>query len=262
MIDMTNKASGRILDALATRRILRKAAAILYLTPTEKGDIGAVAGNQELKMIFLPNGVPTRTDTTPNDPAYISFISRFQVRKHPENFVSMAKILLDTEESFEFRMAGSDEGQLSAVKEQIDADSLSNSVQYLGPLDHAGVLNLLNQTWVLVLPSVDEPFPMIVLEAMSSGVPVVVTNSCGLAPYITDGSAGIVSIGDPVDLASCVTKILQDYGTYQDNASKLASESFSMTKTTQTLVQIYRNYMRPTFNLNGDSSSLDNQEIQ
>ena len=35
---------------------------------------------------------------------------------------------------------------------------------------------------VYVLPSVREPHPMSVLEAMSVGLPVVVTNDCGLAP--------------------------------------------------------------------------------
>jgi glycosyltransferase involved in cell wall biosynthesis len=46
---------------------------------------------------------------------------------------------------------------------------------------------------VYVLPSVSpEPYPMAVLEAMSVGLPVVVTEDCGLAPVVRKYDCGIV----------------------------------------------------------------------
>ncbi len=46
---------------------------------------------------------------------------------------------------------------------------------------------------VLVLPSRDhDPFGLVAAEAMSMGVPVIVTDQCGIADYVTDGSDAIV----------------------------------------------------------------------
>ena len=50
--------------------------------------------------------------------------------------------------------------------------------------------------YAYVLPSVDEPFPMTVLEAMAAGKPVIVTDSNGLAGAVRDYGAGIVVPGD------------------------------------------------------------------
>jgi glycosyltransferase involved in cell wall biosynthesis len=54
------------------------------------------------------------------------------------------------------------------------------------------------QASVYVLPSVDEPFPMAVLEAMSVGLPSIVTDTCGLVGALHDPAAlGVVD--DSVD---------------------------------------------------------------
>ncbi len=59
------------------------------------------------------------------------------------------------------------------------------------------------------LQVVDEPYPMAVLEAMAVGLPVVVTDSCGLAPEVTSIGCGMVVPGDDVDaLVGAVRKLL------------------------------------------------------
>lgn len=240
MLVPSRKFLARLLDGLATRRLLIRADHIFYLTPIEESELAEVSRNQHAKMSFLPNGVPQSQATNAHKPKYISFISRLQERKRPDLFVEMASILGTQDTGYEFRIAGPDEGQLTRTLQAIRDTALSTRIDYLGALGHDSVLELLEETKVLVLPSVNEPWGMIVLEALSKSVPVVVTESCGLAPYILGSGAGMVVVdGSPTALAASVRHILDEYSSFSANASKLAEDSFSMMKITQTLVQIY-----------------------
>jgi glycosyltransferase involved in cell wall biosynthesis len=241
MIDSTNKILGRILDALATRRLLLRADRLLYLTHVEESDLKEVSRNRHADMTRFSNGVPQSCIKGLKEVKYISFISRLQERKHPELFVQMASILGTKDSSYEFRIAGPDEGKLSETLEAISSTNLGKRISYVGALDHAEVLGLLSETKVLVLPSINEPWGMIVLEALSKSVPVVITKSCGVAPYISRSEAGIVvSDGSAEQLALAVQTILDDFETYSNAALRLSMEVFSMTQIVKQLNDIYR----------------------
>ena len=51
---------------------------------------------------------------------------------------------------------------------------------------------IMAQASLYVLPSVDEPYNMTALEAMSVGLPVIVTRTCGLADAVRTADAGDV----------------------------------------------------------------------
>jgi len=244
MIDPTQKLAGQILDKLFVKRLLSRAAKLLYLTEQESKDYPAVAGKNLNNLAFLPNGVPSQSGATPSNAATsnhtVSYISRLQARKRPHLFVEMAADLLQTGFDCDFKIAGADEGELERVLEIIQSNGLDEKVQYLGSQDHAGVIKLLQETSVLVLPSINEPFPMIILEAISCGIPVVITDSCGLAPYITRGNAGIVTDGSVEQLAAATKLILSDLPGYCANALTLTKTEFSMSHIVDELLPIYR----------------------
>lgn len=85
----------------------------------------------------------------------------------------------------------------------------------LGALSHADLAALYRTASVFVLPSVEEGMALSVLEALASGLPVVVTPNTGAADVITHGREGlIVSAGD----AAALARALQDL--YEDEAKR------------------------------------------
>lgn len=98
----------------------------------------------------------------------------------------------------------------------------------------------LRRAHVYVLPSVDEPFPMSVLEAMAVGTPVVVTDSNGLARDVERAGAGRVVTG-PEGVAAAVLDLLEPSvrRTASAAARKLTAETFSMDAVLGTLVDFY-----------------------
>lgn len=84
-------------------------------------------------------------------------------------------------------------------------------VHFLGHLEDQGKRTLLANAYALVLPTLWDPWGLVVNEALYEGVPVVVTDAAGVAPSI--GAAGlVVPAGDEDALHDALSKLLQDRG--------------------------------------------------
>ena len=88
-----------------------------------------------------------------------------------------------------------------------DAAAPTGPVEMLG--EQSGAAALIARAHVFVLPSREDPFPLVVLEAMALGRPVVVTDIPG--PVTQVGDAGVVvPINDPDALAVAVHDLVDD----------------------------------------------------
>jgi glycosyltransferase involved in cell wall biosynthesis len=103
-------------------------------------------------------------------------------------------------------------GERSLLEGLVHRHGLERSVQLMG---HAGHLDEeLAEASVFVLSSRNEGFPMVLLEAMSVGVPVV-SFDCrnGPADLVTDGVDGLlVPQGDVVGLAEAMCRLIEAPG--------------------------------------------------
>ncbi|MGC5257567.1 glycosyltransferase [Gordonia sp. DT218] len=244
MIDESGRISARLLDVLATRRVLAGADAVLCLTSGEGADIAKISPKAVVRL--LPNGVPVDEAAVKHaQPAVrprVVFLARLHPRKRPTAFVAAAVALLRQGVDAEFAIAGPDEGERRHVVEAIARSGHGDRIVLEPPVSPDDVLAYLAAADLYVLPSVDEPFPMTVLEAMSVGTPVVVTDSCGLARGVEHIGAGVV-VGESVEeLSSAIGHIICD-DTRLDQMSSSAltgtREKYGMGGVIDTLEQIY-----------------------
>ena len=208
MIDPSANPLSIPLDALVTRRALRGARRVFYLTPRERKDLERVAGPQ-LHLEELPNGVPVSPLAAGHARNEVLYLARLAVRKRPLIFVEMARRLLDRFPTTEFRLVGPDGGEGPAVRSALVAAD-DERISWEGPLEPALTIGRMRRAAVYVLPSVDEPYPMSVLEAMASGLPVVITETCGLAGLVRACGGGLV-VDESLDaLTEAVASLLAD----------------------------------------------------
>ena len=106
-------------------------------------------------------------------------------RKRPLVFVDMAKTLLDEGLDARFTLVGPDEGEGSALRTALKDDP---RISWEGALDPAEIPQRMAAASIYVLPSVREPYPMSVLEAMSVGLPVVVSRRLRACPSGATGA--------------------------------------------------------------------------
>jgi D-inositol-3-phosphate glycosyltransferase len=105
-----------------------------------------------------------------------------------------------------------------------------SSVCFFGPAARAAVPGLFAGSKVVVLPSrADEGLPLVSIEAMASGRPLISTRSGGISEIITDGVDGIlVDRADDRGLALALHRVLDDerYAAVIGRAAKLRASRF------------------------------------
>ncbi|WGW04457.1 glycosyltransferase [Tropicibacter oceani] len=95
----------------------------------------------------------------------------------------------------------------AALEEQAKALSVS----FVGYKSQDEVAGALSKTDVFVLPSFAEGVPVVLMEAMASGVPVVTTRIAGVPELVADGLTGhLVPPGDTVALRRAIAEALKD----------------------------------------------------
>lgn len=243
MIDPSNKLLARPLDAVLTRRVLRAAARVFFLTPVERQGVLEVAG-PSVCVEELHNGLDADSMPNPQQHKHLTvlYLARLQARKRPIVFVDAAKELAREFPEVHFRMVGPDEGQGEEVARAIADAQLGERLRWDGPADRAGCQAAMSMADIYVLPSVDEPYPMSVLEALAARLPVVLTNTCGLAPAVERGQAGTVTSNDATEIAPAVRKYLEDPGLRSqtaDRAQALIRDEFAMGPIVEQLLRAY-----------------------
>jgi glycosyltransferase involved in cell wall biosynthesis len=87
---------------------------------------------------------------------------------------------------------------------------LPDNVAYEGPSFPGGVADLMRQADIFVLPTVEDACALVVLEAMSTALPVVTTTNNGSGELIEDGQDGlIVPSGDAAALADAIRRLAE-----------------------------------------------------
>lgn len=112
---------------------------------------------------------------------------------------------------------GPDEAALQA---RIDAGGLSGTVTLDGRRTRAEVIELLASADVLIAPSVPtasgkrEGIPVVLMEAMACGLPVIASRLSGIPELVEDGVSGIlVTPGDASAVAGAIRRLVDDPAT-------------------------------------------------
>ncbi|MFG2925250.1 glycosyltransferase [Streptomyces sp. NPDC048305] len=252
MIDPTGKKVAQLTDVLGVRKVLREADAVLHLTEMERLDVNAVAAPVPLtRTVRLVNGVrpqERKPAREPGRPPTVLYLARIQERKRPEDFVAAMPHILARHPDARFVLAGPDTGALSGTLALARKLGVADSLDHVGPLEHDDVLAADREADVYVLPAIEEPFPVSVLEAMSVGTPVVITRTCGQAPDVAGAGSGRVidsRVGEDAanarKVADAVLELLEPEA--NDRAGKaawnLVNEQFTIEAVTRTLRQTY-----------------------
>lgn len=156
-------------------------------------------------------------------------IARLSAPKLPELFIETARRLPD----YGFIWIGNQEG-VEALGE------LPANCHFLGNITGAGAYCSLAN--LFMLPSNYEGLPMVIIEAMSHGCPVVASNVGGISEIVTDGKTGYVVSNTPEEFAKRIDYILSSderEGQFSQSALQTYAEQLTVDKMVSRYLDIY-----------------------
>lgn len=195
--------------SLIERSTLEQAAALHATSDVERDDMRRFSYALP-PICVVPNGVeaPPTPATAPEVASNsLLFLGRISWKKGLDRLIPALRWMPDVT----LNVAGNDdEGLLPRLSLIACEHGVSDRVRFLGSVTGKAKEELLCRASILVLPSWNENFGNVVLEALACGRPVAVTKEVGLAEAVAGARAGIVIPGEAEDMATALKSLLSD----------------------------------------------------
>jgi len=100
---------------------------------------------------------------------------------------------------------------LPELQSQIDLAGAGDLIELPGFVNDNELRAAIHRAGCVVIPSLYEPFGIVVLEALAGGAPLIVADTGGLAEFVSGtGAALLFEPGNAADLADCIERVLTD----------------------------------------------------
>lgn len=186
----------------------------IVLSPLLKKNLFSVV--PEDKILVVPNGIPDVPFFQPAvncEPPTVLYLSNMMREKGPLLLLEGLHRLKERHVRFRGYFAGEwgDDISPEFFFSKLREFGLSKMVSYIGPVYGEKKLEVISQSHVFVFPTFlrHETFGNVVLEAMRSGLPVVVSDEASLPFIVEDGVTGLIfKTRDSVSLAEKLEKLI------------------------------------------------------
>ena len=181
-------------------------------------------------------GARVRLGLRATDPVIVC-LANFTATKGQAVIVDAMPVLAERFPGIRAVLAG-DGPELPALRERAAARRVTESVIFPGSFKEPW--DLLRAADVFVLTSEIEGLPLVVLEAMSQGVPVVATDVGGMPEAVIDDVTGfLLPPREPAALATAITRILSDH-TVASRMRQAALARFEQRFTMERMLESHR----------------------
>ncbi len=186
-------------------------------------------GADKRRTHVIPNGIdldrfiPVRTSRKKGVPPILALIGRVVPIKDIKTFIRAMRTICNTLPNAEGWIVGpeeEDQDYATECRALVENLELQNGVKFLG---FQKVEDIFRQVGVLVLTSISEALPLVILEGFASGVPAVATDVGSCRELIEGGrpedkalgiAGAVVSIASPEATAQSALSLLQNESTW------------------------------------------------
>jgi glycosyltransferase involved in cell wall biosynthesis len=235
---------GTALQRRLVRQTLTDVDRVLPVSPELANQI--VSFHPEAKPIVLGNLIrtdfftPSQNGRREHSVFKFLFVGRLSAEKAVDTLIKAAHVLAKRG-VVSFKLIVGGDGPDRANLERLTSGlGIGEKCQFLGSLNREEVRRAINECDVLVLPSLNETFGIVVGEAMACGKPVISTRCGGPEFVITDETGVLVEVANPDALADAMSDFISGRVSF-DPAALRASivNRFGPTAFLQNITRVY-----------------------
>jgi glycosyltransferase involved in cell wall biosynthesis len=250
--EMNNKRLKKSLySRLLERPSLARSLCLRALSEREVGDYRRFGARRPIAVV--PNGINAIERVNTSDfleefpelagKSIILFLGRVHHKKGILNLLQAWQSVARHHSDAHLVIAGPEYvGTLTRARQIIAELNLERTVTIMGVISGHTKLAALSAARYFCLPSYSEGFSVAVLEALSIGLPTVVTSECNI-PSVSTSGAGVSTSNDPAVLAetliSCLSVSSREWQDMSLAARRLARSEFDWNVTGKTMNSVY-----------------------
>ncbi|MFZ0699050.1 MAG: glycosyltransferase family 4 protein [Thermoplasmata archaeon] len=241
--------AGSRLYALAVARgTLAGADRVVALTAPEARSLASLGVDRD-RIRIIPNGIeledflPPRTVARRVGPLRILYVGRIDTEQKGLEDLLRAIAELGRATEVSLRVVGEDWGAAPTLRILSRRLGIESVVVWTGVVSPAALREEYASADLFVLPSRFEPFGIVLLEAMASGLPVIATRVGGIPEVVTDGRTGVlVPPRDPSALAAALGRLANDseLRTHMGNEGRARAMEFSWPRLIPQFLALFR----------------------
>ena len=246
-----------LVDFLYTKKMLSYASALHSVGDSEK-DVYLKLGVDPKKIYKIENGINLEDFKLKNksdilkkncidEKPYILFLSRINKKKGLELLLNSFKILKNTNQTIYLVISGTgDPEYVEQIKKYVKKLDLENWVIFTGLVSQDEKIILFKSAKLFSLISISDIHPRAIEEALTMGVPVVISKESDF-PEVMEYNAGIIVDREEKLIADAFKKLLEDDNLLKElsnNAKKLIKENFLVEDQIKKFEQLYSSLIR------------------
>lgn len=240
-------ASKNILFRILTKFTLKGSNAIICVSKALKNSIMEL-GIPENKILVIPNGINTeyffanKNDTKVKEILFVGSLTRNKgvgflldayskiYRKFPE---------------FSLRIIG-DGPEEELFKNHSKELGLDRKIIFQESIPHNEIGSIMRRSYMFVLPSLQEGFGVVLLEALASGLPCIAFDSGGIKDILGDGRGVLVQPGNVEELYLAIELLIINREMYEKLSEKGLefSKDFSWNIIATRIINLYKQILR------------------
>jgi glycosyltransferase involved in cell wall biosynthesis len=238
------------------RSMLSRAAGVHYSTGRERelvetslGLSGGFVVPIGIDMKFKRSCAPGRLDqdTTPPHQSgpYIIYVGRLDSIKNLELLIDVFDVVTGDPAFQDWRLIIAGDGDpayVETLKARVYGKKAHQRICFVGWLNESRKRDALARAELFASFSTHESFGRSVAEAMSLGVPVLISDDVFIADDVRRYTAGWVASGSPDDFARLLRRVVSDRSERRrrsDAAKRFASEQLDMSRSAERMVACY-----------------------
>jgi glycosyltransferase involved in cell wall biosynthesis len=190
--------------------------------------------------LWDPGEVRARYAVGPLDPMVL-FVGRMAVQKGPDLLVEAAPFILKARSDTKFVMVG-DGYMKPSLEARCHQLGVAHAFRWTGTMGGAPLVEVFKACDVVCVPSRNEPFGIVVLEAWASGKPVVVTKNGGPREFVTHEVEGYQIDTSPDSIAWGICKCFENFDHSRfmgEQGRKKAQREFSWDRIAELTNNVY-----------------------
>jgi colanic acid/amylovoran biosynthesis glycosyltransferase len=180
-------------------------------------------------------------------------VARLIEKKGVEYGIRAVAKALEEGRNVEYNIVG--DGELREELEQLIRElNVRDRIKLLGAKEQQGVINLMEESDLLLAPSVtakngdSEGIPVVLMEALAMGLPVISTLHSGIPELVEDGKTGfLVPERDADALAEKLVFVIDNQNIWRsitENGRKFVEQNYEINKLNDRLIEIYQQVLK------------------